>query len=117
MPQCVHIVNPQKSTYHILTTARIPHDLQQTTKDRSGAHTTFDAAAASALVELPEYRSDGLLVGLTVLQYLVWVVQSTVLHTASGIAGPTEAVLARKLLDITKAVSGADATGAQLWVP
>ncbi|KAF8065439.1 hypothetical protein HT031_003040 [Scenedesmus sp. PABB004] len=31
-------------------------------RDRSGAHTTFDAAAASALVELPEYRADGLAV-------------------------------------------------------
>lgn len=29
-------------------------------RDKSGAHTTFDAAAASALVEMNEYRSDGL---------------------------------------------------------
>jgi hypothetical protein len=29
-------------------------------RDKSGAQTTFDAAAASALVEMPEYRSDGL---------------------------------------------------------
>jgi hypothetical protein len=32
-------------------------------RDKSGAQTTFDAAAASALVEMPEYRSDGLQVG------------------------------------------------------
>jgi hypothetical protein len=29
-------------------------------RDKAGAHTSFDAAAASALVEMPEYRSDAL---------------------------------------------------------
>eukprot|EP00775_Hariotina_reticulata_P003868 gene3868-4123_t len=86
-------------------------------RDRSGAQTTFDAAAASALVEMPEYRADALQVGLTVLQYLVWVVQSQLAASAAGPGvppGPAEAVLAKKLLDLVKAIAASDsaATGA-----
>lgn len=44
-------------------------------KDKPGAHTTFDAAAASALVEMHEYRSDGLQVRTCYLVYMrVWLV-------------------------------------------
>lgn len=35
-------------------------------RDKAGAHTSFDAAAASALVEMHEYRSDALQVHNTV---------------------------------------------------
>ncbi|WIA16763.1 hypothetical protein OEZ85_013414 [Tetradesmus obliquus] len=99
-------------------------------RDKSGAQTTFDAAAASALVEMPEYRSDGLQVGLTVLQYLAWVVQASCAASAAAAAaaavqssstaangaaaaaaGPAEAVLARKLLELVKAVGAQDAAG------
>jgi hypothetical protein len=63
------------------------------------------------LTELQGYWCCWLQVGLTVLQYLVWVVQSNVLRSYTGMAGPAEVLLARRLMDITKAVSNADATG------
>lgn len=40
--------------------------LQNMGRDKAGAHTTFDAAAASALVEMHEYRSDALQVRQTI---------------------------------------------------
>ncbi|KAF6259723.1 hypothetical protein COO60DRAFT_981413 [Scenedesmus sp. NREL 46B-D3] len=103
-------------------------------RDKSGAHTTFDAAAASALVEMPEYRSDGLQVGLTVLQYLAWVVQASIAAStaaaaaaaatgpgsgaaasaAAAAAGPAEGVLARKLLDLVRAVGAQEAAGVDM---
>lgn len=61
-------------------------------RDKAGAHTTFDAAAASALVEMHEYRSDALQVGLTVLQYLVWVVQANIASTQGGTGKQVTAV-------------------------
>ena len=45
------------------------------------------------------------------LQYLVWVVQSNVLRSYTGVAGPAEVLLAKRLMDITRAVSNADTTG------
>lgn len=45
------------------------------------------------------------------LQYLVWVVQSKVVRSPAGVAGQAEAALGRRLLDITKAVTVAEATG------
>ncbi len=46
-------------------TCAVPPPIPQSNlgRDKSGAQTTFDAAAASALVEMHEYRSDGLQVG------------------------------------------------------
>ncbi|KAI8464574.1 MAG: hypothetical protein J3K34DRAFT_114028 [Monoraphidium minutum] len=75
----------------------------------------FDAAAASALVELPEYRADGLQVALCVLQYLSWVVQANAHRKGiSAAAGPAEAALARRLLDVVRAAGAAEATGVDL---
>lgn len=60
-------------------------------------------------------------VGLTVLQYLVWVVQSMCVAAGSfaatksgpvvAAAGPSEQVLAKKLLDLVKAAGAAEAAG------
>jgi hypothetical protein len=72
----------------------------------------FDAAAASALVELPEYRADALQVALCVLQYLAWVVQANAQRRGvDGKAGPAEVALAKRLLDVVKAAGAAEATG------
>lgn len=77
--------------------------------------TLFDAAAASALVELPEYRADGLQVALCVLQYLSWVVQANTRQKEAGApSGPAEAALAKRLLEIVKAAGAAEATGVDL---
>ncbi|GBF90113.1 hypothetical protein Rsub_02821 [Raphidocelis subcapitata] len=75
----------------------------------------FDAAAASALVELPEYRADALQVALCVLQYLAWVVQANAQRRGvDGKAGPAEVALAKRLLDVVKAAGAAEATGVDL---
>ena len=89
-------------------------------KAAAAAQSQFDAAAASALVELPEYRADGLAAALCVLQYLAWTVQAAAAAAgarrggATAHAGPAEAALARRLLDVVKAAGAAEATGADL---
>jgi hypothetical protein len=58
-------------------------------------------------------------VGLTVLQYLVWVVQSQLAASAAGPGvppGPAEAVLAKKLFDLVKAIAASDSAGGTLQV-
>lgn len=52
-------------------------------------------------------------VALCVLQYLSWVVQANSRRKdVSAQAGPAEAALARRLLDVVKAAGAAEATGA-----
>jgi hypothetical protein len=78
-PPCRHIVDIATRIAHIrdthdthaFTKTRTRQSLQCTQAlggERSGATTSFDVAAASALVEMPEYTADGLQVGL-VLQW------------------------------------------------
>jgi hypothetical protein len=45
--------------------------LQTAASKAAGGKTTFDAAAASALVELPEYRCDAMQVGLACLVFYI----------------------------------------------
>ncbi len=62
---------------------------------------------------------------MTVLQYLVWIVQSMCIAAGSfaatkagavvAAAGPSEQVLAKKLLDLVKAAAAAEAAGGALF--
>lgn len=50
-------------------------------------------------------------VALCVLQYLAWVVQANSRRKDGTVAGPAEAALARRLLEVVKAAGAAEATG------
>lgn len=79
-------------------------------------------SAHSAMDVLATVRSADcgvLQVGLTVLQYLVWVVQACLANSqlsgSAAAAGPAEAVLARKLLELVRAVGAQEAAGGEAW--
>ena len=71
-----------------------------------------DSTGHSAHASLPQ-------VSLCVLQYLCWVVQASAQRRAViGKPGPAEVALAKRLLEVVKAASLAEATGVHIgWAP
>jgi len=103
------------STPHFHAHTNTLHAPLQGVAQGKAAQAQFDAAAASALVELPEYRADGLQVALCVLQYLSWVVQANAQRKdKASKPGPAEVALAKRLLEVVKTAGAAEATGVDL---